>query len=458
MAPPHVIPVVLSGGSGTRLWPMSRPQEPKQLLAMLDERTMLQSTIDRLEGVDHLAAPIIVCAASHRDLVATQAPPGGRLILEPTGRNTAPAVAAAALTAEEEGGGILIVLPADHVIRDVDALHRAIDVAVPVAAAGHLVTFGIVPSYPETGYGYIHAGAETMPGVRTVTAFVEKPPLDVAQRYVAGGDHLWNSGMFVFRSDRYLAELEHHAPAMVAATRAALAAGTVSGGVRWLDSDTFTRCPADSIDFAVMEKTDNAMVVPLDAGWDDVGSWSALWNLAEHDQAGNAISGDVLAIDVANSYVRSEARLVTVVGVDELVIVETADAVLVVPKSQSQRVKDVVAALAAQRRRESTEHLGHISAWGRSSTLEHDTTHEVRRIDIAPGEEIALESSADRAETWVVVSGTAATSHSGSIGAGGTIAPPASGGWTLTNRGDDSLVVITVAVPVDVGDKDSRRP
>jgi mannose-1-phosphate guanylyltransferase/mannose-1-phosphate guanylyltransferase/mannose-6-phosphate isomerase len=457
MAAPRLIPVILSGGSGTRLWPMSRPQEPKQLLAMLDERTMLQSTIDRLEGIAGVASPIIVCAASHRDLVASQAPDGAMLILEPMGRNTAPAVAAAAFHAESTGGGVLIVLPADHVIRSVTALHEAIERAVPVAADGRLVTFGIVPTYPETGYGYIHAGPETQPGVRRVAAFVEKPPLDVAERYIADGDHLWNSGMFVFRSDRYLAELERHAPSMVDATRAAIDAGSKSPGVQRLDHDRFSSCPADSIDFAVMEKTDNAMVVPLDAGWDDVGSWSALWNLAARDEAGNAISGDVLAIDVTNSYVRSEARLVTAVGVDDLVIVETADAVLVVPKTDAQRVKEVVATLVDRGRRESTEHLGHVSAWGRSATLERDTTHEVRRLEIAPGEEIALESTADRAEMWIVVSGTANTSHRGSVATGAMVTPPPSGQWTAANHGDDPLVVIIVSIGGDGHVDRSRR-
>ncbi len=423
---------------------------------MLDERTMLQSTIDRLSGIPDVSNPIIVCAESHRDLVASQAPDGTQLILEPTGRNTAPAVAAAALIAEADGGGVLIVLPADHVIRDVAALHEVIVRAVPVAADGHLVTFGIVPTYPETGYGYIHAGSEERPGVRRVTAFVEKPPLDVAQTYVAGGDHLWNSGMFVFRSDRYLAELERHAPEIVSATKHALEAGRRDTGVRHLDRDGFTACPADSIDFAVMEKTNDAMVVPLDAGWDDVGSWSALWNLADHDDAGNAITGDVLAIDVINSYLRSEARLVTAVGVEDLIIVETADAVLVVPKAEAQRVKDVVAALAAEGRRESTEHLGHISAWGRSETLERDTDHEVRRLEIAPGEEIALQSSPDRAETWVVVSGSAVTSHGGNVAVGSSFTPPPSGEWTLANRHDDPLVVIAVQVGGGIDDR-SRR-
>jgi mannose-1-phosphate guanylyltransferase/mannose-6-phosphate isomerase len=446
-----LIPVILSGGSGTRLWPMSRPQEPKQLLAMLDERTMLQATLDRLHGIDGVAAPIVVCAASHRELVASQVPPGTRLILEPIGRNTAPAVAAAAITAEAGGGGILLVLPADHVIRDREALRDAVALAVPAARAGHLVTFGIVPHYPETGYGYIHAGAAVATGVRSVEAFVEKPPLDVAEAYVRGGDHLWNSGMFVFRSDRYLEELSSRRPNMVASTRKALESGTGDPGARALDLEAFAACPSDSIDFAVMEHTNDAVVVPLEAGWDDVGSWSALWAISPHDADGNAIVGDVLAVDARDSYLRSEARLVAAVGIDGLIVVETADAVLVVPKAEAQRVKDVVATLKAAGRRESDEHLGHRSAWGRSDTLEHGAGYRVRRIEIAPDGEIGLESAPDRAETWVVVSGTAFTSHRGSIAAGASFVAPPRGPWTVANRTDEPAVVIVVELPTGAG-------
>jgi len=444
-----VIPVILSGGSGTRLWPMSRPQEPKQLLAMLDERTMLQATLDRLEGIPGIADPIVVCAKSHEALVASQVPAGTRLILEPVGRNTAPAVAAAALAVEADGGGILLVLPADHVIRRSEPLRDAVAKAVPAATQGRLVTFGIVPEYAETGYGYIHAGPEVAPGVRTVTAFVEKPPIQVARSYVDGGDHLWNSGMFVFRADRYLAELTDQVPEIVDATRRAVAGGTGPAEARVLDTASFTECPADSIDFAVMEHTDDAVVVPLNAGWDDVGSWSALWAITDHDDDGNAVVGDVLAIDVRDSYLRSEARLVAAIGVEGLIVVETPDAVLVVPRSQAQRVKDVVGRLNELGRRESNEHLGHVSAWGRTEILEHRTGHEVRRVEIAPGGQIALESTADRAETWTVVSGSALTSHQGSVSHGRSFRAPAAGAWTLTNEGSDVLVVLAVTVTLD---------
>jgi len=453
-----LIPVILSGGSGTRLWPMSRPQGPKQLLAMLDERTMLQSTIDRLAGIAEMAAPMVVCSAGHEALVASQVPPGTRLILEPMGRNTAPAVAAAAMTAEASGGGLLLVLPADHVIRRTAPLRDAVARAVPAATAGHLVTFGIVPEYPETGYGYIHAGPEVGPGVRSVEAFVEKPALDVAQRYVEGGDHLWNSGMFLFRADRYLDELSVHMPTMVEATRRALETGTGPAEARVLGRDAFAECPSDSIDFAVMERTDDAVVVPLDAGWDDVGSWSALWAISDHDEHGNAIVGDVVAIDAKESYIRSEARLVTVVGVEGLIVVETPDAVLVVPKTDAQRVKEIVGELTARGRRESNEHLGHVSAWGRSVTLEHDSSHDVRRIEIAPGEEIALESTPDRAETWIVVSGSADASHRGPVRAGASFAAPPTGAWSIANRTGDQLVLVSVAAMAGSTQNDDAEP
>ena len=427
---------------------MSRPQGPKQLLAMLDERTMLQSTLDRIGGLADIAKPIVVCAASHQALVAAQVPTGTRLILEPVGRNTAPAVAAAAMTAEESGGGILLVLPADHVIRDTEKLRAAVATAVPAALEGRLVTFGIVPEYPETGYGYIHAGAEVAPGVRAVAAFVEKPPLPVAREYVNGGDHLWNSGMFVFRSDRYLDELRAQQPEMVEATRRAIDTGSGGPDARILGEEAFSACPGDSIDFAVMEHTGDAVVVALDAGWDDVGSWSALWAIAEHDEAGNVMVGDVLGVDVQDSYLRSEARLIAAVGVKDLVVVETADAVLVVPRRQAQRVKDVVAELKAMGRRESDEHLGHVSPWGRSETLERGPVHEVRRVEIAPGEQNALESTPNRAETWIVVSGSASTSHGGPIGAGRSFAAPGDGPWSITNHGDEVLIAIAVTVSV----------
>jgi mannose-1-phosphate guanylyltransferase/mannose-6-phosphate isomerase len=449
-----LIPVILSGGSGTRLWPMSRPQEPKQLLAMLDERTMLQATLDRLGGIEGVADPIVVCAASHRDLVTSQVPPGTRLVLEPVGRNTAPAVAAAAITAEASGGGILLVLPADHVIRDKGALRGAVALAVPAARAGHLVTFGIVPHYPETGYGYIHAGPEISTGVRAVEAFVEKPPLDVAEAYVRGGDHLWNSGMFVFRSDRYLDELTARRPDMVASTRKALETGSGDPDVRALDLEAFAACPSDSIDFAVMEHTTDAVVVPLEAGWDDVGSWSALWAISPHDADGNSVFGDVIAVDSRNSYVRSEARLVAAIGIDGLIVVETPDAVLVVPKSEAQRVKDVVAALKAAGRRESDEHLGHRSSWGRSDTLEHGAGYRVRRVAIEPDREIGLESTRERAERWMVVSGTAFTSHRGPVAAGASFDAPPEGPWTVANRTDEPAIAIVVELPTGAATTD----
>jgi mannose-1-phosphate guanylyltransferase/mannose-6-phosphate isomerase len=451
MADLPIIPVILSGGSGTRLWPMSRTMEPKQLLAMLDNRTMLQATMDRLDGIGIDSDAIVVCAAGHEALVADQVPPATTLIMEPEGRNTAPAVAAAALAAEAHGGAILIVLPADHVVNDTAALAAAIDTAIPAAAAGQLVTFGVVPHYPETGYGYIHAADEVRPGVRRVAAFVEKPPRDVAEQYVAGGDHLWNSGMFVFRSDRYLEELDTHAPEIVAAVRTALDSATGPATARTLDAEAFGACPSDSVDFAVMEHTADAVVVPLDAGWNDVGSWSALCSLTDRDDAGNALIGDVIAIETTNSYVRAETRLVTTAGVDGLVVVETADAVLVVPKADAQRVKDIVAELKTGGRRESHAHPHRVTSWGRTTTLEDEPRHEVRRIEVAPAAEIVLQSTQDRAETWTVIAGTASTSHAGDVGAGSSFEAPHGEPWRITNAGTVALVMVVVSVAQAAG-------
>lgn len=342
-----ILPMILSGGSGTRLWPASRRSRPKQLLPLLDERTMLRATIDRLNGIPELRAPLVIANVEHRDLVASQLRAAGfeppHMILEPFGRNTAPAVAAAAIELAARGEDpVLLVLPADHVISDEAAFKEAVVTGTLHAEAGRLVTFGIVPSQPETGYGYIHRGEPVEPGAYRVDAFVEKPDAETAASYIASGNHFWNSGMFMFLASRYMEELETHTGAIAEATRQAVSAGTRDESVLVLDSDSFSACPSDSIDFAVMEYTEDGVMIPLDAGWNDVGSWQALWEIVPKDESGNALVGDVVAIDAEGSYVRSEGRLVTVAGIRDLVVIATPDAVLVVPRDRAQDVKNLV--------------------------------------------------------------------------------------------------------------------
>ncbi len=354
---PDVVPVLMSGGAGTRLWPASRSDRPKQFLALVDDRTMIQATLERLDGVDS-AMPLIVANQAHASLVATELTRAGfdpaRMILEPFGRNTAPAAAVAALELiRNDDDPLMLLLPADHVIEDIPAFHSAVRHACRLAAEGNLVTFGIVPTQPVTGYGYIRTGTAIDDAARQVAEFVEKPDLETAQRYLAEGNYLWNSGMFVFRCSAYLAALAEFAPDMLAGCRATMAAASRDHGVH-LDPDSFAATPANSIDYTVMERTSKAVVVPLDAGWSDVGSWTALWDIAARDGDGNAIVGDVTAIDTKNSYIRSDSRLVTVAGLENVVVVETPDAVLVTTIDNGQSVKTIVDMLKEQDRPEAT--------------------------------------------------------------------------------------------------------
>jgi mannose-1-phosphate guanylyltransferase/mannose-6-phosphate isomerase len=357
-----IVPVILSGGSGTRLWPLSRRTRPKQFAPLVGERTMLQDTALRLEGMEGVARPIVVCNKDHRDLVDRQLDavgmPPSLVVMEPVGRNTAPAAAVAAMAAMRDGSDpMLLVLPADHVIREVDAFRRAVVDGAELAAAGHLVTFGIVPDRPHTGYGYVQRG-EPLPGGTgfTVRRFVEKPDEETAAAYVAGGEHSWNSGMFMFTASTYLHELTRHAPQMVEGSRASLQGASGAYGALLLAEEAFAATPADSIDYAVMERTDRAVVIPLDAGWSDVGAWPALWEIAERDEAGNALLGDVYTEGVAGSYVRAGGRIVAVVGLDDVVVVDTADAVLIAARDRAQDVKAIVERLVAEGRSEAEDH------------------------------------------------------------------------------------------------------
>jgi mannose-1-phosphate guanylyltransferase/mannose-6-phosphate isomerase len=407
-----LVPVILSGGAGSRLWPLSREQFPKQLLPLTSEHTMLQETALRVAKWPGAHAPVVVSNEHHRFIVAEQLRqvglPAAALILEPVGRNTAPAVAAAALSALQLAGegALLLVMPADHVLKDVPAFERAVQAGLQAAAEGKLVTFGVVPTRAETGYGYIrHAGGAGP--VHAVEAFVEKPNAERAAEYVASGNYLWNSGMFLLGARRYLQELAVHAPAMLAAVEAAHAGAKPDLDFCRLDKTAFEACPADSIDYAVMEKTRDAAVVPLDAGWSDVGSWDSLFEAHTPDASGNVVRGDVVSHDSHGNYVYSESRLVATVGLQDHVVVETKDAVLVMPRSRAQDVKKIVEHIKAHGRGEHLLHREVFRPWGSYDSVDNGERHQVKRLTVKPGATLSLQMHHHRAEHWIVVKGTA---------------------------------------------------
>jgi mannose-1-phosphate guanylyltransferase len=407
-----LIPVILAGGSGSRLWPLSRQMNPKQFLRLTDKSlSMLQQTIGRLNGVD-VATPQVICNEQHRFLVAEQLRQldleQATILLEPVGRNTAPAIALAACKAlQADGDPILLVLAADHLIDDVPAFHASLAVALPLAEAGKLVTFGITPTCAHTGYGYIEQGEPVGAGGFAVKRFVEKPDAATAADYLARGDYCWNSGMFMFRASRYLDVLAQFQPVMLAACRAALAGGSQDQLFTRVDAAAFAACPDDSIDYAVMEKTRDAIMVPLQAGWSDIGSWSALWDACEKTEAGNVLQGDVLQLDSHNTYVNADSRLVATVGVQDLIIVETKDAVLVAHKDQVQQVKAIVDQLKRDGRHEHLNHREVYRPWGMYDSIDNGHRYQVKRITVKPGAKLSVQMHHHRAEHWIVVSGTA---------------------------------------------------
>jgi mannose-1-phosphate guanylyltransferase/mannose-6-phosphate isomerase len=403
-----MIPVILSGGSGTRLWPLSREAFPKQFLSLMGEESMLQATWRRVAPLS-TSAPIVVANEAHRFMVAEQLRQAGSapsaILLEPEGRNTAPAIAVAALEALRSGGDpLLLVLPSDHVIEDVGAFRASVRVAQVAAEAGQLVTFGIVPTGPETGYGYIRA--EDGEGVRAVARFVEKPNAVTAAAYLASGDYFWNSGMFLFRASVFLAELEKFRPQMLAACRAALDLAKRDEDFVRLDKVAFASSESDSIDYAVMERTARAAVLPINVGWNDVGSWSALWEVAEQDGNGNAHHGDVIARNCRNTLAWGDERLVALLGLEDVVVVDTADAVLVAHKDHVQDVKAIVSELKAKGRVERTLHRKVYRPWGSYDSIDMGERFQVKRITVKPGASLSLQMHHHRAEHWIVVSGT----------------------------------------------------
>ena len=407
-----ILPVIMAGGSGTRLWPLSRGNYPKQFLTLNGELTMLQNTVERLRGIPH-EAPILICNEEHRFIAAEQlrqiGVDCGQLLLEPVGRNTAPAIALAAFKAIENGDDpLLLVLAADHVIEDTSAFLASVEQAQQFADAGKLVTFGIVADKPETGYGYIKCGDSLGDGNGfNVAEFVEKPDLETAKSYLDSGDFLWNSGMFLFKASTFIKELERLAPAIYEAVEKAVDnAERVYGYVQLAQND-FEQCPEDSIDYAVMEKSNNVSVVPMDAGWSDLGSWSSLWDIADKDDNGSAHIGDVISINSQNNLVHSSDKLVATIGLENTVIVETKDALLIADKNQVQDVKKIVEQLKGKSR---TEHLLHREVhrpWGCYDSIDNGSRYQVKRITVKPGASLSLQMHHHRAEHWVVVSGTA---------------------------------------------------
>ncbi|NOH29037.1 mannose-1-phosphate guanylyltransferase/mannose-6-phosphate isomerase [Vibrio mediterranei] len=406
-----LLPVIMAGGSGSRLWPLSRTLYPKQFLSLTSENTMLQETVKRLDGFEH-QPPLFVCNEEHRFIVAEQLRQANMIhngiILEPVGRNTAPAIALAALQATKQGDDpLMLVLAADHVIRNTCSFTQAVENAMPHALAGKLVTFGIVPSTPETGYGYIKQGKALSQSAFEVSAFVEKPDLATAQDYLSVGGYYWNSGMFLLRASRYLAELGSHQPQILEACEQALSDSELDLDFIRLNEEAFISCPDDSIDYAVMEKTTDAVVVPMDAEWSDVGSWSALWEVNDQNADGNAIRGDVLTELTTNSYINAQSKLVATVGVDNLVVVETKDAVLVASKDKVQDVKSIVGQLKAAGREEHLQHREVYRPWGTHDAIADGERFHVKRLTVKPGQKTATQLHYHRAEHWIVVSGTA---------------------------------------------------
>ncbi len=404
-------PVLLSGGVGSRLWPVSRETHPKQFLPLAGELSMLQETLQRTAGLEE-AAPLVVCNEEHRFMVAEQLRQvnikASALILEPEGRNTAPAVALAAIQAlASDPEALLLVLPADHLIQNVAAFAAAVTKAIPLAQQGRLMTFGVVPASPETGFGYIKCGAVLDPDLYDLERFVEKPDAATAQTYLDSGNYVWNSGMFLLRAATYLEELGEHAPDILACCRSAMEGASTDMDFVRPAADAFLECPSDSIDYAVMEKTATGAVVSLDCGWSDVGAWSALWDVAERDGDGNVSKGDVMLDNCSDSYFRSDSRLLAATGVANLVVVETADAVLVADRSRVQDVKRIVNRLKDQRRPEVSQHRRVYRPWGSYESLVMSERFQVKRIVVNPGQTLSLQMHHHRAEHWVVVHGTA---------------------------------------------------
>ncbi|EPC2199744.1 mannose-1-phosphate guanylyltransferase/mannose-6-phosphate isomerase [Escherichia coli] len=459
-----IIPIIMAGGSGTRLWPLSRSLYPKQFLSLTNENSLLQETLKRLDGLNCLP-PVIVSNNEHRFIVAEQLRQFGvddfQIILEPVGRNTAPAVALAALKALElHGDHHMLVLAAEHAIQDIEAFHAAVLAAEQESVDNKLVTFGIVPTKPETGYGYIKKGEQVKNSVFKVNSFVEKPDLETAKNYLEQKCYLWNSGMFMFKASVYLDELKKFRPDILAACKESLSSASTDLDFIRLNSDVFAECPDESIDYAVMEKTQDCVVIPLDADWSDIGSWTSLWEISEKDEHENVSHGDVINYNSRNNYIYSEGSLISTVGVNNLIIVQTKDALLVAQQDNVQDIKKIVEILKKQKRSEHISHREVYRPWGRYDSVERGDRYQVKRITVKPGECLSTQMHHHRAEHWVVVAGTAkvtcgertyfVTENESTFIPIGTV-------HTLENPGKIPLEVIEIQSGVYLGDDDIVR-
>lgn len=408
-----LVPVLLSGGFGSRLWPQSRRQYPKQFITFNSEYTLFQETLLRLKGIPDLLPPIIVANHDHRFIIAEQLrqtdQQDGTIILEPLSANTAPAITMAVLHAVKAHGDMvqLLILPSDHVIRNKEIFHQTIDTARTAAAQQYLVTFGVVPVYAETGYGYIKRKPFHDKNYALIEKFVEKPDKITAESYLASGDYYWNSGMFLFDAKTYLQQINEHQPQILHCCREALNKAVTDLHFICPDKDSFAKCPADSIDYALLEKSNKTAVVPLDAGWSDVGSWLSVWNESQKDTHNNVIEGDVITLDTKDSYIRSEHKLIATLGVSELIITESDDAILIANKSHAQHVKKVVQQLKQQNRKEMNQHRKTWQPWGSSDLIDKGFRFKVNHVTVKPGEKISLHKHYNRTEHWIVVQGTA---------------------------------------------------
>ncbi|SHN91166.1 Mannose-1-phosphate guanylyltransferase (GDP) [Bathymodiolus heckerae thiotrophic gill symbiont] len=461
----QIIPVILSSGSGTRLWPLSRKQYPKQYLPLVGDNTMLQETILRLSGLNNLADPIIVCNADHRFLVAEQCQQidikNPTILLEPVGRNTAPAIAAAALQSlKNSDDAVLLVLSADHVIQDIDAFHQAINIACQQAQEGRLATFGIVPTDANTGYGYIKSTKESINGAYKVKEFVEKPDLKTAESYLEQGNYLWNSGMFMFKATMLIDELTTHSPEIVTSINNAVNNAEQDLDFIRLDKQAFESSPSDSIDYALMEKSDNVVVISLDAQWNDIGSWSALHDIGIKDSNGNVIQGDVFTEDTTNTYIHANHHMVATIGVQDLVIVDTPNATLISTKDKSQEVKNIVEQLQRQDREEQSCHRKVYRPWGWYDSIEMGRHFQVKRLHVNSGTKLSLQMYHKRAEHWVVVSGTATAINGGEVltlTEGDSTYIPIGVTHGLENKTNEQLEIIEVQSGTYLGEDDIVR-
>lgn len=462
-----IVPVILAGGTGSRLWPLSRSAYPKQLLSLVGGNSMLQETLLRAQSIPNSVPPVVICNQDHRFLVEEQLRNIGVnnacIILEPMGRNTAPAVAIASLflTDYYKNDPLIIVLPADHVIKDTASFVHAVNNAEESARAGKLVTFGIKPTQPETGYGYIKIAASFNDNKSyNVLEFVEKPNVELAKKYLESMQYYWNSGMFIFQSSTFINELKHHAIDVLESSVRAVKAITKDLSFFRLHSETFGECPNISIDYAVMEKTNQAVLVPLNAAWSDVGSWSALWDVQRLDHEGNVVLGDVYTENVDHCYLRAESRMLAVVGVTDHIIVETSDAVLVVHKNHSQDVKNIVSRLKESKRAETDLHKCVYRPWGFYETIDKSDCFQVKRITVKPGARLSLQLHHHRSEHWVVVSGIAEVTRGDEtfiILANQSTYIPQGVKHRLVNSGEHNLEIIEVQSGSYLGEDDIVR-